>query len=113
MAFISFKIKDNKGMFDNEGKPVMVNGKQIPARTINFSTEISSIRNISVKMPIGFALAIQAKLHARMIENKPFTISYPSFFFFLHHTRFSRVSHEIQRQELCAMGLRCGTYGTL
>jgi hypothetical protein len=56
----------------------MVNGKQIPARTINFSTEISSIRNISVKMPIGFALAIQAKLHARLIENKPFTISYPS-----------------------------------
>ena len=31
-----------------------------------------------MKMPIGFALAIQAKLHARVIENKPFTISYPS-----------------------------------
>ncbi|CAE8650795.1 unnamed protein product, partial [Polarella glacialis] len=29
-------------------------------------------------MPIGFALAIQAKLHARMVDNKPFTISYPS-----------------------------------
>ena len=39
MAFISFKIKDNKGMFDKEGNPVKVNGKHIPARTVDFSTD--------------------------------------------------------------------------
>ena len=30
-----------------------------------------------MKMPIGFALAIQAKMHARAVEKSPFPISYP------------------------------------
>jgi hypothetical protein len=49
MAFISLKLKNNKGMFDKDGRPVKVNGKQIPSRFVDFATEISHIRNISVK----------------------------------------------------------------
>jgi hypothetical protein len=75
MAFISLRLRDNKGMF-KDGKAAMVEGKQLPSRTVDFSTEASFIRNSSVKMPLGFALSIQAKMHARAVENSPFYISY-------------------------------------
>ena len=75
MAFISLRLRANKGMFI-DGKAVMVEGKQVPSRTVDFSTEASFIRNISVKMPLGFALSIQAKMHALAMENSPFYISY-------------------------------------
>jgi hypothetical protein len=51
-------------------------GKPLPKRTVDFATEASHIRNISVKMPLGFALTIQAKMHALAVENSPFFISY-------------------------------------
>ena len=76
MAFISLGLRVNNGMVVDGMALCDPSGKPLPKRTVDFAAEASHIRNISVKMPLGFALTIQAKMHARAVENSPFSISY-------------------------------------